>query len=137
LVGIAKVIVNVAARGLPDELCEIEWVSEAGAIAMTARAASIGMVSIKANDVFGALVNLRLQLESRGRLLLCNAARKDAYPSRMLLEMGGGRKSYVLHQGKQATKMDLIDVFEPATYEQVGTVAEQRRGYEEWLRSLM
>jgi hypothetical protein len=131
-----KVIVNAAARGLPTESCEIEWASEAGAVAMTARSASIGTVSIEADDVFGALVKLRLLLEGGGRVLLCGAARKDAYPSRMLLEMGGGRKSYLLHRGKQATKADLIDVFEPASYEQVGTVAEQRQGYEEWLRSL-
>jgi hypothetical protein len=131
-----KVTVNVAARGLPTEACEIEWVSEAGAVAMTARSASVGMVHIDADDVFGALIKLRLLLEGSGRLLLCGAARKDAYPSRMLLEMGGGRKSYLLHQGKQAAKGDLIDVFEPASYEQVGTVAEQCQGYEEWLRSL-
>lgn len=131
-----KVIVNVAARGAPVEPCEIEWASAAGTVAMTARSASIGVVSIEAAEVFGALIQLRLQLEKNARLLLCNAARKDAYPSRMLLEMGGGRKSYLLRQGKPASKEDLIDVFDPATYDQVGTVAEQRQGYEAWLRSL-
>jgi hypothetical protein len=132
-----KIILNAAAHGLPDEPCEIEWTSEAGTVDLTARAPSIGVVSIKADDVFAALVKLRLHLESSGRLLLCNAARKDAYPSRMLLEMAGGRRSYLLHKGKQTTKNDLINVFEPATYEQVGTVAEQRIAYEEWLRSLV
>jgi hypothetical protein len=131
-----KVIVDVAVRGLPVESCGIEWKFEAGVVVMNACSASIGMVSIEADDVFAALVKLRLQLEDRDRLLLCNAARKDAYPSRMLREMGGGRKSYLLRQGQQASKRDLIDVFEPAAYEQVGTVEEQRQEYEKWLRSL-
>lgn len=131
-----KVIVKVAAHGLPLESCEIDWEFEAGAVVMSAHSASIGVVSIEAEDVFGALIKLRRKLEDHGRLLLCNAARKDAYPSRMLREMGGGRKSYLLHQGKQAAKSDLIDIFEPADYEQVGTVEEQQQGYEKWLRSL-
>lgn len=129
-------VVEIATRGVPNGSCVIEWMPEAEGVAMTARAASVGIVNIRAANVFEALVKLRLQLEGSDCLLLCNAARKDAYPSRMLLEMGGGRKSYLLHQGKPASKEDLIDLFEPATHEQVGTVAEQRRGYEEWLRSL-
>ena len=87
-------------------------------------------------DVFDALVAMRLQLEQDGYRLLCNAARKDAYPSRMSREMSGGRKVYLLKPGRQALREDLIDVFDPATYDEVGTVAEQRSNYEAWIRSL-
>jgi len=79
---------------------------------------------------------LRLFIEGKGYLLLCNAARKDAYPSRMALEMGGGRKIYILRHGMQARREDLIDIFGAASIDQVCTVAEQRASYESWTRSL-
>jgi hypothetical protein len=54
----------------------------------------------------------------------------------MARQMAGGRKVYLLKNGMQARREDLVDAFEPAEFEQVGTVAEQRAAYEEWLRSL-
>jgi hypothetical protein len=77
-----------------------------------------------------------LRLEQEGWLLLSNAARKDAYPSRMALEMGGGRMIYVTTPGVQARREDLVDVLGAASPEQVGTVAEQRAHYEAWIASL-
>jgi hypothetical protein len=50
--------------------------------------------------------------------------------------MGGGRKIYILSRGLQASDEDLVDVLGMATIDQVGTVEEQRIGYENWLRSL-
>ena len=55
---------------------------------------------------------------------------------RMSREMSGGRKVYLFKPGRQALREDLIDVFDPATYDEVGTVAEQRSNYEAWIRSL-
>jgi hypothetical protein len=131
-----KLMVHAAVCGFPAESCELQWSFDGRAVVMVAQSASIGTVKIEADNVFAALVELRLLLEVGDRLLLCNAARKDAYPSRMLLEMGGGRKTYLLRRGERAAKEDLVDVFEPATYEQVSTVAEQRQAYEDWLGSL-
>jgi hypothetical protein len=97
----------------------------------------LGPMSFKGDDVFDALVAMRLRLEQDGYRLLCNAARKDAYPSRMSREMSGGRKVYIFKAGRQALREDLIDVFDPATYDEVGTVSEQRSNYEAWIRSLV
>jgi hypothetical protein len=95
-----------------------------------------GLMMFAGDDVFDALVAMRLRLEQDGYRLLCNAARKDAYPSRMSREMSGGRKVYLFKPGRQALREDLIDVFDPATYDEVGTVVEQRSNYEAWIRSL-
>lgn len=55
-----------------------------------------------------------------------------------LLEMAVcyAKPPYLLKNGMQARREDLVDAFEPAEFEQVGTVAEQQAAYEEWLRSL-
>ncbi|WP_281718219.1 hypothetical protein [Pandoraea apista] len=54
----------------------------------------------------------------------------------MALQMGGGRKIYLLHSGRQAKREDLVDIFDAAPIEQVCGVDEQRAGYEAWFRSL-
>lgn len=132
-----KVLVQVAANeGASIEPCEIEWASGVVPVEMVVRSPFLGLVKIESQDLFDAMVQLRKKLEQSGRRLLCSGARKDAYPSRMILEMGGGRKVYLLRHGKPAAKDDLVDVFDAAEYLQVGTVEEQRLGYEEWLRSL-
>ena len=132
-----KVFVQVAANeGANLEPCEIDWIVGVASVEMVVRSSFLGVVKINSQDLFDAMVQLRKQLQQSGRLLLCSGARKDAYPSRMMLEMGGGKKVYLLHHGRPAAKDDLMDIFDPAVYLQVGTVEEQRLGYEEWLRSL-
>lgn len=87
-------------------------------------------------DLFDAICTLRGHLEQSGGRLLCNAARTDAYPSRMSREMGSGRMVYILRTGMPASRADLVDMFEPADSMLVGSVDEQRKRYEEWVRSL-
>ena len=79
---------------------------------------------------------IRLEMEKHGYFILCNGARKDAYPSRMSRQMGGGRKVYLFKNGIPAQREDLVDIFEPTEYEHIGTVAEQLAAYQTWLRSL-
>lgn len=43
---------------------------------------------------------------------------------------------YVLKKGVQARKTDLVDALNEASWDQVGTVSEQRAYYESWARSL-
>lgn len=117
------------------EPCDIEF-TQGTPIVMEARSKRFGVVSFTGDNLFDILSRLRLLIEREGYLLLCNAARRDAYPSRMTLEMGGGRKLYILRHGVQARREDLVDVFGAASIDQVCTVAEQRAGYESWLRSL-
>lgn len=115
--------------------CLLEY-SSGDLVEMTVSSALLGTFSVTAGDLFEALSLIRLETEKHGYLMLCNGARKDAYPSRMSRQMGGGRKLYLFKNGLQARREDLVDIFESTEYEQVGTVAEQRVAYEAWLRSL-
>ena len=127
--------VEIASLSGEREPCEIEF-TQGVPITMTIRSTRFGELSFTDNNLFAALSAYRRLLEQEGYLLLCNGARKDAYPSRMALQMGGGRKIYLLRPGKQAKREDLVDIFDAATIEQVCGVDEQRNAYEEWVRSL-
>jgi len=129
-----KISVNIASHGVVEP-CEIILIGELP-LQIEVRSMSIGVRSFFGNNLFEALVELRLELERQNRLLLCNAARKDCYPSRMSLEMGGGRQVYLFTSGIQAKKEDLVDAFGAATVDQVCTVVAQRANYENWIRSL-
>lgn len=117
------------------EPCEIEF-TQGTPIVMKTRSNHFGTAQFTGDNLFDVLSKFRLLIEGSGYLLLCNAARKDAYPSRMALEMGGGRKIYILRHGMQARREDLVDIFDAASISQVCTVAEQRACYESWIRSL-
>ena len=127
--------VNIASTSGDLEPCEIEF-SQGVPVEIEARSSRFGVLSFTDDNLFGALAKLRLRIEQDGCLLLCNAARRDAYPSRTALEMGGGRKIYLLKFGMQAKREDLVDIFDAASVDQVCTVAEQRANYEIWIRSL-
>jgi hypothetical protein len=90
----------------------------------------------RADNLFHALCKFRLELEEEGYTLLCNGARKDAYPSRMALDMGRGKKLYLHKPGVQSGWADLVDVLDEAVADQVCFVSEQRVNYELWLGSL-
>lgn len=81
-------------------------------------------------DFFDALQQLRLQLEPLGWYPLCNGARIDGYPSGMARDMGAGLAVYVLSQSLD--KLPMVQTFEPAERDKVGTVAEQDANFERW-----
>jgi hypothetical protein len=103
---------------------------------MSVSCALFGTISVTADDLFEALILIRLEAEKHGYFILCNGARTDAYPSRMSRQMGGGGKLYVFKIGMPAQREDLVNIFEPAEFQHVGTVAAQRVAYDAWLRSL-
>ncbi|MDO3514966.1 MULTISPECIES: hypothetical protein [Ralstonia solanacearum species complex] len=117
------------------EPCEIEFTQGVPGT-LCVRSARFGALSFTDDNLFAAMSAYRRRLEQDGYLLLCNGARRDAYPSQMILEMGGGRKIYLLQPGRQTSRQDLVDIFGAATIEQVCTVAEQRASYDAWIRSL-
>lgn len=86
-------------------------------------------------DLFEAMTSLREQVEPREFRILCAGARRDVFPSGMSRSMGGGRQAYVLKPGRPAARSTLVDIFTPATAEEVGTVSEQRRFFERWQAS--
>lgn len=127
--------VEILAPNGSVEPCRISF-EQAMPLELHTNSNHFGDMVISADDLFGALIKLRLALEKDGYLLLCNAARKDAYASRMSREMGGGRQVYLLRNGYQAGSEDMVDSLGKATLSQVGTVSEQREWYSIWLRSL-
>jgi hypothetical protein len=129
-----EVEVKVAAAVGAIQLCLISSTS-APNVVLTARSQVFDEIIFTAPDLFDALVAFRIYLEERGYFLLCNAARRDAYPSRMAREMGGGREVYLLRMGRQARMSDLVDSLGEASLDLVATVAAQKAAYEDWLDS--
>lgn len=83
-------------------------------------------------DLFDALVALRRQLEEQGIDIATNGARRDVYPSAMLRQTSEGRWAYVLTQPPTGERQPTVDIFGPARWDQLATVDEQRRYFEEW-----
>lgn len=131
----ASICAEIAASSGMREPCEIEF-TQGVPVTLCIRSARFGELSFTDDNMFAAMSACRHRFEQDGYLLLCNGARRDAYPSQMILEMGGGRKIYLLHAGRQTSREDLVDIFGAATIEQVCTVAEQRASYDAWIRSL-
>jgi hypothetical protein len=98
---------------------------------------TLGDHSFKDWDTFGAFCQMRLFLEKQGWQILCNGARVDAYPSRMSRDMCGGTRLHILKMGQKAQRSDLVRIFDPAELENVGTVEEQRRYYQEWQKNYL
>jgi hypothetical protein len=117
------------------ETCLLEYAS-GNQVEMTASCALLGTINVTSSDLFEALNQIRLATEEHGYFMLCNGARKDAYPSRMSRQMGKSGKVYLFKNGLQARKEDLVDLLAPAALDQVTTVSQQRKNYEEWLNSL-
>ncbi len=87
------------------------------------------------DDLFEALIALRLELEKFGAQLLCVGARSNTFPSGMSRDMGGGRKASVARIGSPMNE-DLFDILDYAEPESVGSVAEQQAFYKEWVEAL-
>lgn len=88
------------------------------------------------DDLFDALTALRSEFEARGCRLLCAGARVDVFPSGMSRSMGGGRKAYVTKLGKPTGETSLVDIFDYAEPNLVGTVEEQQEFRKRWIASL-
>ena len=88
-------------------------------------------------DIFDALINLRKSLESLDCQILCAGARPDVFPSGMSRSMSGGRKAYILRLGTSPISNDLIDIFDYAAPEFVGTVEQHITFYKRWKQSML
>lgn len=130
-----KFYVDIISLFGEKEICEIDFVKNAEVV-LTVSSKSFGELCFTGENLFVTLSQFRMLLELKNYRLLCNAARVDAFPSRMALEMGGGRKLYLQKLGVPAKREDLVDVFGAATIEQVGTILEQNNYHEKWIMSL-
>ncbi|MDR1450018.1 MAG: hypothetical protein LBI84_07455 [Propionibacteriaceae bacterium] len=121
--GDSESIVELSVRRLSDEW-ELQMVADGLAAAGNGSSA------------WAALRDLRRALEPLGYRLCCNGARLDVYSSRMSMQMGSGRRAYVLTPGKQALSDDLVDIFVYAPSSTVGTIEQQDEAFRRWLDSL-
>ncbi len=95
------------------------------------------IVLIKEGDnYFETLIKLRNELEKMDIKLLCKGCCKNVYPSGMLLNMGVGRKAYILIYGEQAKLNSLVDIFDACSLEEYATIEEQSEYFESWILSL-
>ena len=88
------------------------------------------------DDLFETQIALRRELETINAKLLCAGARPEAVPSGMSRGMGGGAKVYLTQIGKPAFRTDLVDIFDYAEPNLVGTVEEQKRFHDRWVEAL-
>lgn len=130
-----QVSISIASVEGGSEACELEYERGEQAV-VELKTRRFGTIVARNGDAFEALCKIRLELEKVGFLLLCNGARRDAYPSRLSRQMSGGRKVYLHRPSVQGRRDDLVDIFDPASLDQVASVAEQRATFEAWLGSL-
>jgi hypothetical protein len=83
-------------------------------------------------DLFGALINLREDLDAEEILLCCNGARRNAWASGMQRDMGRGRVVYLLEKGQHGRPRQ-VGTLEAAPCDQIATVREQKEFYAGWL----
>lgn len=78
-------------------------------------------------DFFEALQKVRCFLEGKGFLLLCAGSKPNVYPSSMLRSRTNGRKAFLHAYRKKPNMNDIVDIFEPAKKDEVGTLYEQEK----------
>jgi hypothetical protein len=114
----------------------IEWDQKDGFVLL--HLVMDGLTGIKASkgDLFISLIEIRKVLEGRGLFILCLGSAINVYPSRMSRQMSKGLKAYKLKLGEPASPNDLVDIFDPAIEEEVGSISEQKDYFDKWIKSL-
>jgi hypothetical protein len=93
-----------------------------------------GPIRVSGSDLFDALDAVRRSFERKGYFLCCNGARIDAYPSAMSRDMGMGLKVYISEMGKPGG--ELVETLDPAPFDRISTVDDQKSWHREWFESL-
>lgn len=88
-----------------------------------------------AADYFAALREVRLSMERAGLRLCCAGARRDTWASGTQRDMGQGLRCYVLSTPRTAHRPSDLGIFDEASPELVGTVAEQEASFNAWAAS--
>ena len=77
-----------------------------------------------AEHFWGALTELRKQLEEHNIKLLCQGCCMNVYPSPMILDMGDARKAYKMKLGYTAKMEDLVFIFDPCDPDDYASMKE-------------
>ena len=106
----------------------------AGASCIELQVVGVGKFAKKSTDYFDALLQIRIELETKQIKMLCWGARKDVWPSHMQRDMGEGLVAYELLEGG-GNNPEPRSIFEYADPETVGTVDEQKANAERWYQT--
>src|SRR5690554_6588520 len=74
------------------------------------------------DDLYEALVAIRLEAEREGVTILCKGSRVDVHTSPMSRSMSSGALVYQLSGGEKGSGVGLVNIFDPTDQELVGTV---------------
>lgn len=124
----------VANRKLRYEWVEIE-ITDSGVPMIQLTREDRRVEIYRGPDLFECLKEARKSLEEQGLLLCCQGARPMVFPSGMGRQMSNGRLAYPLRRDPPLTDLDLVDIFAPAPYSEVGTIEDQRRAVMSFFRS--
>jgi hypothetical protein len=91
----------------------------------------VGEWSGRGIHYFGAMIDLRRQLELVSIKLLCFGARTDVWASGMQCESSLGLQAYLL-SSPQPGRKPQFGIFEYAPPETIGTVADQEQYHQNW-----
>lgn len=92
-------------------------------------------LSVEASDFFEALCLIRIELEKEHLIPFCYGASLNVYPSRMSREMGGGLSAYKFQMGRNASKEDLVGIFDQGADIIPASVSKQKEYFDEWIAS--
>ncbi|MFG2573359.1 hypothetical protein [Streptomyces sp. NPDC048481] len=81
-------------------------------------------------NLFTALGQVRDELEPHGLKPAIEGACVDVYPSRMALDMGGGRRAYRWSSAGRPVTVDIFDDVPPSDHARLADVREQRTAHE-------
>jgi hypothetical protein len=87
-------------------------------------------------DLFGAFIELRLELEKFRLQLLCVGCQPEVVSLGFTRTINGEIRACVLYTNAQSLGGDLIDIFEYSAPENVVSVAKQEAFHKEWKESL-
>jgi hypothetical protein len=93
-------------------------------------------IEVIGNDFFSALKKIRQYLEDKCLFIMCLGSAIRVHPSGMTREMSRGIKAYKLTIGNSASLEDLVNIFDSAKEEDVGTLNEQENFFNLWIKSL-
>ncbi|WP_330349663.1 hypothetical protein [Streptomyces sp. NBC_00582] len=85
-------------------------------------------------NFFAALSEVRQDLEKEGLTPAVEGACRDVYPSRMALEMGGGRRAYRWPSTGRPRTVDIFDDVPIEERARLASVVEQREAQNQRMR---
>lgn len=85
-------------------------------------------------DIYVCLAKVRADFPHM--IFLCKGAKKNVMPSRMASQMSAGLVAYEMTLGKQASRDDIVHIFDYEENDLTNDPQDQIKFFKEWLASL-